>query len=1065
MKMVIKKLSQIDHVLTRPDMYVGGAARSSHQISDFLPSVQDGTLSSELSHRNVSVNLCLFKMFDELLVNARDHSVRDPTVSRITTVVKPDRFAVENDGTCVPIEIDPTEGVYVPELVFGHLLVSSNYDDHEERIVGGRNGLGAKLANIFCSKYVIEMSDGTSTYKQTFSNNMKTIGKPAVKAKSGRSYTKITAFPDWAQVGQPSIDPHTIDAMARRVIDIAATSRPTVRFNGRNVTLKSVKHLAKAIQPDRLGPLVIHETDRWTVAVFVHDKEVAPRIGFVNGVSTPNGTHMQHILGQVVKAVRTKMPSVTPSMISECLGLIVDATIVNPEFSSQKKETLTSPSSKFGSLCQLPDDLLRRISRKGFGLIERLESIVSSKADAAASKSDATSLKKRLVIPKLDDATLAGTSQSSKCTLILTEGDSAKSLAIAGLSVVGRATYGVFPLRGKLINVRDVDGARVTNQEILNLKRIIGLEHKKRYTDVSQLRYGRVLIMTDADHDGSHIKGLILNFFDAHFPELVAIPGFVAEFITPLVKVRKGTQTKSFFSMEEYRAWEASTPNASSWQVKYYKGLGTSTSLEAREYFRALNHHTITFRDDESRRESLSLAFSKKRADDRKRWIQAYDETAPRRRYDVPDITVTDFINRDLICFSRADVTRSIPSMCDGLKPSQRKIIYAAFCRKLESDIKVAQFAGYVAEKAAYHHGEASLQSTIVGLAREYVGSNNVPLLVPSGQFGTRIAGGSDAASARYIFTRLSDATRHIFPAADDPILSYLTDDGQRIEPSFYVPIIPMALVNGVSGIGTGFSSFIPCYNPLEIIANLQGRLDGKPFSSMTPWYRGFTGSIRPMDNGQGFVSVGTMTRAGKRVHVTELPVGCWTQSYKEYLLEHHAKVVDDSTEERVDISFECVSAPDEHALRLVTRLPTTNMVLFDSSGQLKRYASVEDILEDFYTVRLRHYEQRKAYQLKTLETTIGELGNKLKFVTAVEDGSLVLLGRAEGDILRDMEGLGITRSSDLLNMRVRALTKTNVEQLKASIEDAECTRQTLEATSPEQIWHAELETLSRALQ
>ena len=181
-----------------------------------------------------------------------------------------------------------------------------------------------------------------------------------------------------------------------------------------------------------------------------------------------------------------------------------------------------------------------------------------------------------------------------------------------------------------------------------------------------------------------------------------------------------------------------------------------------------------------------------------------------------------DFVNKELILFSVADCARSIPSMCDGLKPGQRKVLFSCFKRNLTQEIKVAQLSGYVAEKSAYHHGEVSLQGTIVGLAQNFVGSNNINFLTPNGQFGTRYGGGSDCAAARYIFTNLSKVTRHVFNPDDDPVLNFLEDEGQSIEPEHYLPILPVCLINGADGIGTGWSTKIPQYNPREIVKNLR---------------------------------------------------------------------------------------------------------------------------------------------------------------------------------------------------------------------------------------------------
>ena len=1051
--MKIVKLDQIDHVLQRPDMYVGSNATIDREVY-----VVD---DDRIVLKSIRVNGVLYKIFDEILVNARDHSVRDSSVTLIKVTLDEASFTVENNGGTLPIE-QSQYGAYVPEVVFGHMLSGTNFDDSEDRIVGGRNGLGAKLANIWSTKFVVNLCDGTKVYRQQFSNNMKKIGKASIRdAKPGSTpYTKITVFPDLEKLGVEGgkFDDGMRALMTRRVYDIAATTACTVKLGTKRVPCSSMAKYAKMVAPD--VPQVQFETERWSVIVFPSPDSPGPRIGFVNGIACNAGSHIAHVANQITKHIRASMKKFTPTpaMINEAYGMIVDATIVNPEFSNQQKDMLTTPASKFGSKCELPEETLKKIVSKKFGLIERLEALATQRLDASVAKNDAK--KTRLNIPKLDDATWAGTAKSKECTLILCEGDSAKSLAISGLSVVGRKTFGVFPLRGKLVNVRDNFSAGVKNAEIQAIKRILGLEHKKSYDSVDGLRYGRVMIMTDADADGSHIKGLVLNFLDSEFPGLLATPGFVAEFVTPLIKVTKGTDVKSFFSVQEYDEWCAAG-DRSAWIVKYYKGLGTSTSKDAREYFSNLDRHVIQFRDDAERSESMCLAFSKKRTHDRKEWVTNHDGTC--RRYNVDTLEISEFVHKDLVNFSVADVRRSIPDAVDGMKPSQRKVLFAAFKRKLDKDIKVAQFSGYVSEVAAYHHGESSLQGTIVSMARDYTGSNNLNLLVPSGQFGTRLMGGSDAASARYIFTRLSPETRLLFPARDDPVLEYLTDDGQCVEPVRYYPIIPMVLVNGANGIGTGFSTQIPNFSVQDVIRATRARVEGRQVPALTPSYRGGGGTIEPCDG--GFVSRGTFSVKGRTVRVTELPVGTWTQPYKEWLsqLDCVSRLVDESTETSVDIEFNCSDSTmlTYTGLKLETKLGTTNMTLFDRHGKVRKFETVSDIVEDHYHARLDIYAKRKAHELETLAAEIDTESNRLKFVRAVVCGDLVITNRPVAEVEADMARLGIVPDPSLLRMQIRSLTREKVDALEHLVEKLKQQRQVLESTSIDQMWLDDLDGLS----
>ena len=591
--------------------------------------------------------------------------------------------------------------------------------------------------------------------------------------------------------------------------------------------------------------------ERWEVGVGISDGGFQ-QVSYVNSISTTKGgQHVNYIVDQITSKLaaavkkKNKGQEVKPFQIKNHLAVYVNALIVNPAFDSQTKENLTTKTSAFGSTAVLSDKFLKKIEKSG--VIDKILSFAKFKQDAELKKKGGSKKSKLIGITKLDDANCAGTAKSKDCTLILTEGDSAKALAISGLGVIGRDYYGVFPLKGKLLNVREAPHAQIIkNEEIQNIAKILGLSFGKKYTDTSSLRYGHLMIMTDQDHDGSHIKGLLINFLHYFWPSLLEMDGFLQQFITPIVKCTKGKKEETFFTIPEYMTWK-SEENRKGWRTKYYKGLGTSTSAEAKEYFSHLETHEINFTWSEGAGDSIELAFAKKRVDDRKKWLLAMDPDTY-MNYAVENVSYPDFVNRELVLFSHADNQRSIPHFLDGLKPSQRKVLYSCFKRNLKHEIKVAQLAGYVSEHSAYHHGEASLTQTIIGMAQQFVGSGNLNLLVPCGQFGTRLMGGKDAASPRYVFTKLQQFTRYIFHPDDDPLLTYLDDDGQSIEPVSYVPVIPMVLVNGSEGIGTGWSSSVPTYNPRDILEYLRLMLDGveeEDLPGLKPWYRGFKGEVR----------------------------------------------------------------------------------------------------------------------------------------------------------------------------------------------------------------------------
>eukprot|EP00178_Gracilaria_changii_P015956 TRINITY_DN448_c0_g1_i1.p2 TRINITY_DN448_c0_g1~~TRINITY_DN448_c0_g1_i1.p2 ORF type:complete len:1029 (-),score=202.61 TRINITY_DN448_c0_g1_i1:8870-11956(-) len=664
------------------------------------------------------------------------------------------------------------------------------------------------------------------------------------------------------------------------------------------------------------------------------------------------------------------------------------------------------------------------------------------------------------------------------------------------------------------------------NQEINNLKKILGLQHNKKYCreTVKSLRYGHVLIMADQDHDGSHIKGLVINFFDHFWPSLLLVDGFMQEFITPIMKATKAVgRTKHervFFTVAEYKEWQDSVEGRSNgWMTKYYKGLGTSTNQEAKEYFSNLERHQLSFsHQGEDDRAMIDLAFNKNRVTDRKEWLSSF---APGTffNHEEDELNYSNFVNKELILFSLADNARSIPNIMDGLKPSQRKVLYGCFMRKnFKREIKVLQLAGFVTEKAVYHHGD-SIFPTIVSMAQDFVGSNNVNLLVPAGQFGTRLQGGKDAASPRYIFTKLAPIARALFPKSDDPLLSYLKDEGMRIEPLWYCPIIPLVLVNGSEGIGTGWSSSIPCYNPHDLIRSIRQLLNDEPLEELLPWYRGFNGSIVPVGNSKSFDVYGVLRRSQETFRIEELPVRTWTSSYKEFLESQtlgfpNAKdpfvreFQDNSTENKVCFTFTAtpqalgeLSTPAAYKkLKISSSLSTNNMVLFDKDGRIRKYDSPQEIIKEFFGTRYELYEKRRLYILEELQKELLRLDNKQRFILMVVDGKLKVSKRKKVEIISDLkrlkfdpiprggkrkesEGDELDEDNDggdvegsslhtedeknydyLLSMPLWSLTFEKVQQLRSQRDKKEAEIHEMEAKTVKHLWEADLQELEEAL-
>ncbi|KAM5387554.1 DNA topoisomerase [Fusarium oxysporum Fo47] len=1139
------KLSQLEHILKRPDTYIGSVERTEQQM---------WVLNKEsqlMEYKNVSFVPGLYKIFDEILVNAADNKQRDGSMTYMKINIDRENgvISVENNGKGIPIVIHEKEKIYIPELIFGHLLAGSNFDDDEKKTVGGRNGYGAKLCNVFSTEFNLECQDSEhgKRYKQTWRNNMQTMEKAKITSSKTSDFTRVTFKPDFKRFGmEDGIDDDLESLLHRRVYDMVGTIRGIKVFlNGEQIKIKDFKAYcdlyAKSIAKERSteeggAPTCTVEMDkdkshpRWEVGFAVSDGTFQ-QVSFVNSIATTSGgTHVNYIADQVTEALlkalnkKRKGHALKQSHLKNHIFIFVNCYINNPAFTSQTKEQMTTKPSQFGSKCKLGEDFLKKIAKSD--ALQNILDFAEKKADKMLAKGDGNK-RSRVNNAKLVEANFAGTRRGHECTLILTEGDSAKGLAVSGRAILDPDRIGVFPLRGKLLNVRDASVDQIMkNAEIQNIKQFLGLKHKQTYTDTKNLRYGHLMIMADQDHDGSHIKGLLINFLQVQFPSLLKIPDFFREFITPIVKVwqgpnpKKPQRLKSFFTQPEYEEWKEDHKNElTRWHSKYFKGLGTSSNEDAQVYFTNLDDHLKEFdtmKPEEA--DLLELAFSKKKADARKEWLGNF---VPGTYLDhsTKSITYSDFINRELILFSMADNMRSIPSVLDGFKPGQRKVIYACFKRNLVKDKKVVELAGYVSEQTAYHHGEQSLQQTIIGLAQNFVGSNNINCLEPSGNFGSRLAGGSDAASPRYTFTRLSPFARKIFHPMDEPNLMHHYEDGKKIEPMVYAPIIPMVLVNGADGIGTGWSTSIPNYHPMDIVKNLKrrmGRLDDndleeRPFETMMPWFRGWKGTPevagpdRYKFNGIAYHN----EQKDNEVVITELPIRMWTDDFKGKLEKIIAGVdgpawIKDYKEfnDHSTVHFE-IAVDDKHMgkvleegvlerFKLTKQVATSNLVAFDTRGMIRKYEKVEDILEEFYLYRLDMYTDRKKHWLGVFHADYRKLKNQARFIKEIIDGQLVV-GKKKKTVLvqelrdcdyeafppggekkktadeedddadenQDVDGdlEGGARDYDyLLSMPIWSLTAERLEKLKQAIEKKKAEHDELLALSEKDLWCRDLD-------
>jgi len=1109
------------HILDNPDTYIGSVENVDSQMWVY----DDET--NKIVLRDIEYIPGLYKLFDEGIVNCRDHVIRmihsplldKKFVTYIETSIDDDgTITMTNDGNGIDIAKHPEYNLWIPEMVFGHLRTSTNYNKDEKRIVGGKNGFGFKLVLIWSLYGRVETIDHTRglKYVQEYSDNLDTISPPIITKvpKTTKPYTKVSFRPDYARLGVQGLTHDMLMLLKKRVYDIGAVTDHSVKkikvmCNNDIVPVKNFQQYIDLYIGGKDTSKRVYESkdERWEYAVALSPTHEFTHVSFVNGICTfKGGKHVDYITSQITRKLcdyieKKKKIKVNQSAIKEQLMLFVRCDIVNPSFDSQTKDYMNTPFAKFGSSCTVSDGFIDRLAK--MGVMDTACSLTEAKDNKLAKKTDGSKTKSVRGITNFIDANFGGTAQSNDCVLILCEGLSAMSGIVSGLSAEDRNTIGIYPLKGKLLNVRGEQIKKISeNKEINDIKKILGLETGKEYESIDDvnkyLRYGKIMYMTDQDLDGSHIKGLCINLFHSEWASLVKIPGFISFMNTPILRAKKGTQVKLFYNDGEYNQWKKTFENGvpNGWTVKYFKGLGTSTSAEFKEYF--ANKKIVDFvYSGQHSDDTIDKIFNKKRADDRKKWLENYDKDSYLDT-STSSVQYEQFIDQEMIHFSTYDCARSIPNMVDGLKISLRKILFSAFKRKLTSEIKVAQFSGYVSEHSAYHHGEASLNGAIVNMAQNFVGSNNINLLEPNGQFGTRLHGGDDSASERYIFTMLNSLTRSLFPDADDSVLKYQNDDGTIVEPDYYVPIIPFALINGISGIGTGFSCSIAPYNPSTIIEYLKSKLNKKDVSSIEflPYYEGFKGDVSKIAD-QKYLIKGVYEKiADDKVRITELPVGTWTMPYTSFLESLVDGVTDKngkksspllrdftsiSTEVTVDFTVvfprgklaqlegeidanNCNGV--EKLLKLSTTVSTTNMHMFNSECKLHKYASPEEIIDDFYGVRIGIYHKRKAYLIAEMEKKLVRLSNRAKYIQETLAGT-VDLRRKKSDQVTELltEKQYATIDGDfkyLIKMPMDSVTEENVTNIMKEKDTTETELDTLKKTTVEKMWIGELNTLEK---
>lgn len=1084
-----ERKDQISHCLERPDTYIGDKTikTSTRLVSLDLESIDTAVFP---------ISDGIEKIVHEVISNAVDNVPRSKEMGISMSFIKitfteEGEISVENDGSWIPVEKrkypyedyitgeKKEDELYPSELFFGYFLSGTNYDDAEKRRTSGRNGLGAKLTNIFSKKFEVYNYDPRRKMKfiQKFSNNMRERSVPEVKkvrelkppSDLGTvARTKISFVPDYEYFGTKS-PVELVPILRKMAIDAALNSGLSVFFNEKEIVVPSFGNYICRLEFYKEAEKILVEAEESSL-IFGTGSEIY-KIGFVNGIETrEGGVHFEawrmKIIPQIVKEmnelkeVKKAEVKVTAVHVKDEFFFAVSCQVDNPTFRSQTKDFLTSP---------VPAS--RELSERELHVVMNWESTKKIWQDLifrkAMVKPATTKEERKELSGKLVDANKAGTKFGRSCTLFLTEGDSASTFAIEGVKECGGLELnGVLPLKGKPLNSwKATPKAIFKNKEIssilatLNINPALDYELEENY---KKLRYGKIIILTDQDDDGAHIQILLLGLFSRLAPALLKHLRIMS---TPLVRVTERGKViqDAYYLSEPLLAGTA----------KYYKGLGTWKKGESLKIFKTPKMIEFDEEENTARKDIFDKVLGEKFSSERKKLILDFD---PNLLFPVDGTASFDlFVRTKLSQFYRTSIERSIPDLIDGFKEAQRKVFYGMKKGKIYSDTKVVVAAGRIMDFSGYHHGDQSLYGTMIGMAQDFTGSNNVNLLVPEGNFGTRIQGGEDAASPRYIFTKLSPIAAKFFREEDEDLLTIKVDSGETIEPERYFPIVPMILVNGTRGIGTGWRSTIPSFSLKSIIAYLKVKILGGEEPRLIPFYKGHKGISRIIYSKGAKMRLeteGIMREVGDEIEISELPVDIafkdFKQKFDEAFLIDKKRVSNVKTEMTPDSYFLKFKPLDdqvkEELKKMLIKSEFQQPVLL-KNGIPTVYSTPEEIADDFFEIRKEGYLKRYKIQTRKYMEKLKVLENKMKFIVLSLEKKIDLHSKI-GTIVAELEKLEFSKVRGkfdyLVNIPVRQLTEEERDRLKTEIEQMNKKIEEHLSSSPFDFWVRELDELEK---
>ena len=940
--------------------------------------------------------------------------------------------------------------MYAPQLIASEFLSGDNLDEDgdDDRVTGGTNGAGLKLTNAFSDYLTITTVDKKKHYTQTFRERLTIIEEPVIRkttADEKESFTKIEFLPSYEVFGyvsgyKPSMADDFEKLIISRAYQAAAFTKADVYYNDSKIYIPVCETTSKKknttfynfsnmFLTNDIWSTKIVSTDPaykkfpWEICVGVSDGKFR-QVSLINGIYVyDGGTHIKHLQNQIVsnlksnveKLIKKSKTKFNANYIINNLFIFFKGSVVKPEFSSQIKSILGDPIEKFESY-----NLKKKDYDELWAMLE--PHIMSLFLDKYKDKKKSRVTRGAVTVPKCTDAKYAGHKTKYKqCTMVVCEGDSAMGTVHEGIT--SRTTklsydyYGTFSIQGVPMNARkevskytDKTTQKVTlirnaklqkNERLSSLVKVLGLDYEKSYEldkkgdeEFATLRYTKITAAVDQDDDGKgNIFGLLINFIILFWPAL-AKRGFITRFNTPIIRAYPKNKKKfveEFESLKTYATWVETKYGGddekvnSDFTLKYYKGLGSHKKIEIPQMFKNFEDRLCVYQLDSKALQKLEAYFGTN-TELRKK---ALCTPVTREETIGKLIDITEQLDRDLKAYQRDNIMRKLPHCMDGAVPSRRKVIYTArnVFGSSNSEMKVNAFVNETSKSTNYHHGESSLAGTVTKMAQEFPGARHLPFLRPQGQFGTRSNGGKDSADPRYTFTQLNKKLCFaIFPKDDDFLLKYVFDDGDRCEPEFYVPVIPLAILENMELPATGWKVKLWARDYKEVIKNVRQLINNKikKAKAMKIWLKDNIGTIRKYKGREYSVGKYMYDEDKNVIKVKELPLGKYSSSFigdyasddtKQLCNKPYFKCKPDdmTNDDGVDITFhltetgwveisakygnetfDCV----EDLMNLRTSLDDNiNMIAVD--GSVHEFKKYEHVIDMWFPVRKQLYADR----------------------------------------------------------------------------------------------------------